>query len=138
MTVSDNTIVAEGKGNLFKNFGRKGLNVSKKMAKNVLKFQHEPWKSVPTLVLHLHLEALKQLHQVCQKRIIYGQKTILGQIRVIIARKMEQKTKFYPSAPFEIFDLELRLENNLNDVSSFNNSIVNIEEIITFFKDKKS
>ena len=37
MTVSDNTIKAEGLGDFFKNLGKKGLNVSKKMAKNVLK-----------------------------------------------------------------------------------------------------
>ena len=34
--VSDNTIQAEGLGDFFKNLGKKGLNVSKKMAKNVL------------------------------------------------------------------------------------------------------
>ena len=37
MTVSDNTIKAEGLGDFFKNLGNKGLNVSKKLAKNVLK-----------------------------------------------------------------------------------------------------
>ena len=36
MTVSDNTIEAEGLSDFFKNLGRKGLNVSKKMTKNVL------------------------------------------------------------------------------------------------------
>ena len=36
MTVSDNTIQAEGLGDFFKNLGKKGLDVSKKMAKNVL------------------------------------------------------------------------------------------------------
>ena len=36
MTVSDNTIKAEGLGNFFKNLGKKGLNASKKMAKNVV------------------------------------------------------------------------------------------------------
>ena len=36
MIVSDNTIQAEGLGEFFKNLGKKGLNVSKKMAKNVL------------------------------------------------------------------------------------------------------
>ena len=36
MNVSDNVIQAEGLGNFFKNLGKKGLNVSKKMAKNVL------------------------------------------------------------------------------------------------------
>ena len=37
MIVSDNTIQAEGLGDFFKNLGKKVLNVSKKMGKNVLK-----------------------------------------------------------------------------------------------------
>ena len=36
MIVSDNTIQAEGLGDFFKNLGKKGFNISKKMAKNVL------------------------------------------------------------------------------------------------------
>ena len=36
MIVSDNTIQAEGLGDFFNNLGKKGLNPSKKMAKNVL------------------------------------------------------------------------------------------------------
>ena len=36
MIVSDNIIKAEGLGDFFKNLGKKGLNISKKMAKNVL------------------------------------------------------------------------------------------------------
>ena len=36
MIVSDNVIQAEGLGDFFKNLGKKGPNVSKKMAKNVL------------------------------------------------------------------------------------------------------
>ena len=36
MVVSDNVIQAEGLGYFSKNLGKKGLNVSKKMAKNVL------------------------------------------------------------------------------------------------------
>ena len=35
MSVNDNTIQAEGRGNFFKNLGKRGLNASKKMAKNV-------------------------------------------------------------------------------------------------------
>ena len=35
ITVCDNTIQAESLGNFFKNLGKKGLNVSKKLAKNV-------------------------------------------------------------------------------------------------------
>ena len=37
LTVSDNTIQAEGLGNFFKNQGKKGLNVSKQLAKNVIR-----------------------------------------------------------------------------------------------------
>ena len=37
MIVSGNTIQAEGLGDVLKNLGKKQLNVSKKMAKNVLK-----------------------------------------------------------------------------------------------------
>ena len=36
MKVNDNTIQTEGLGDFFKNLGKKGLNVSKNMAKNVL------------------------------------------------------------------------------------------------------
>ena len=36
MIVSDSVIEAEGLGDFFKNLGKKGLSISKKMAKNVL------------------------------------------------------------------------------------------------------
>ena len=36
MLVSNNVIQAEGLGDFLKNLGKKGLNVTKKMAKNVL------------------------------------------------------------------------------------------------------
>ena len=46
-------------------------------------------------------------------------------------------TKLYPTAPWEKNDLEERLEKKLNDVDSFiNNSMKNIKEMITYFKDK--
>ena len=50
---------------------------------------------------------------------------------------MEQNCdKLYPSAPLENIDLEQRLEKKINDVNSFNNHIINIKEMITYFKDK--
>ena len=50
---------------------------------------------------------------------------------------MEQKCdRLYPSATLENNDLEQRLEKKINDVSSFNNHINNIKEMITYFKDK--
>ena len=55
MTVSDNTNVGEAFGDFFKNLGKKGLNVLKKMAKNVLKTLEELWKLELTLVVHLLL-----------------------------------------------------------------------------------
>ena len=41
MTVSDNTKRAPGFGDFFKNLGKKGPNVSKKMAKRFLKILEE-------------------------------------------------------------------------------------------------
>ena len=53
---------------------------------------------------------------------------------------MEQKCdRLYPSAPLENIDREQRLEKKtINDVNSFNNSINNIKELITYFKDKNN
>ena len=49
---------------------------------------------------------------------------------------MEQKTdRLYPSATLEKDDLKQRLEKKLNDVNSLSNSIFNIKEKITHFKD---
>ena len=51
---------------------------------------------------------------------------------------MEAKTnKLYPSAPLlGNIDLEKRLEKKINDVNIFNNHIINLKEIITYFKEK--
>ena len=51
---------------------------------------------------------------------------------------MEQKCdRLYPTAPLlENIDLEKRLEKKINDVNSFNNHVINIKEMITYFKDK--
>ena len=52
---------------------------------------------------------------------------------------MDQKCgRLYPSAPLENIDLEQRLEKKLKDVNSFKNHISNIEEMITYFKDKNN
>ena len=53
---------------------------------------------------------------------------------------MEAKTdRLCPSISFEKDNnLEQRLEKKLNDVNSFNNSINNIKEMITYFKDKNN
>ena len=52
---------------------------------------------------------------------------------------MEQKTdRLYPSEPLENIDLEQRLETKINDVNSFNHSINNNREMITYFKDKNN
>ena len=45
----------------------------------------------------------------------------------------------YPTAPLlENIDLEKRLEKKINDINGFNNHISNIEEMITYFKDKNN
>ena len=50
---------------------------------------------------------------------------------------MDQKCdRLYPSAPIENIDSEQRLEKKLNEVNSFNNSINNIKEMTTYFKNK--
>ena len=52
---------------------------------------------------------------------------------------MQQKIpELYPSAPLfdSDHDLEQRLEKRLNDVYSFNNSVNDFEELITYLKDK--
>ena len=50
---------------------------------------------------------------------------------------MEQKTDIlYASAPLELIDLEQQLEKKLNDVNSFKNQTNNIQEMITYLKDK--
>ena len=53
---------------------------------------------------------------------------------------METKTdKLYPTAPLlENIGLEKRLEKKNNDVSSFNNHVNNIKEMITYFKEKNN
>ena len=52
---------------------------------------------------------------------------------------MEQKCdRLYPTAPLENIDLEQRLEKKINDVNSFNNHVINIKEMITYFKDKNN
>ena len=53
---------------------------------------------------------------------------------------MNQKCdRLYPSAPLEKhIELEQGLEKKLNDVNSFNNHISNINERITYFKEKNN
>ena len=52
---------------------------------------------------------------------------------------MDQKcVRLNPSAPLENIDFEQRLEKKINDVNSFKNSINNIKEMITSFKDKSN
>ena len=42
-----------------------------------------------------------------------------------------------PSAPLELItSVEERLENKLTDINSFNNSINNLKEMTTYFKDE--
>ena len=63
MTVSDNTIQAEGFVDFFQNLGEKGLNISKKMAKNVLKNPGRALDVSAKVARRLLLETLKQLYQ---------------------------------------------------------------------------
>ena len=47
-----------------------------------------------------------------------------------------RRDSLYPSAPLKKVDSERRIEKRLSDVNSFKNSIKNLEEMITYFKDK--
>ena len=62
MTVGDIIIQAENLSAFFKKLVKKRLNVSKKMAKNVFKNPGRALKVEQTVVQHLFLEVLKQLH----------------------------------------------------------------------------
>ena len=53
-----------------------------------------------------------------------------------IQSKWNKEQRLYPPAPLEFIDLEQKLEKRLEDGNSFNNSIINIKEINTYFKDK--
>ena len=59
MTVSDNKKLAESHGDFFKNVGKKGLNVSKKMAKTYQRTQDETGTSQQKLLLQLLPKILK-------------------------------------------------------------------------------
>ena len=63
MTVSDNTIEAEGLSDFFKNLGKTSVKVGKKLAKNVLKILHEPWILLQTLLVQLQVDLLKMYYQ---------------------------------------------------------------------------
>ena len=69
MTVSDNTIQAEGLGDFFKISGEKGLKVSKK-AKNVKRILEELLRLEQNLVVNLLLQTQKQLYHHCLKCLI--------------------------------------------------------------------
>ena len=56
----------------------------------------------------------------------------------MLYKRTEKTERLYPSAPLENIDLEQRLEKKLNDVKSFKNYINNIEEMITYSKDKNN
>ena len=65
----------------------------------------------------------------------------MGKIVKFFLYKRNQKTdRLYPSAPFEnkIIDLEQRYEKRVKDAKSFNNSINDIEKMITYLKDKNN
>ena len=63
MTVSDKTIQAESLGDIPKNLGKKGLNVSKKMAKNVLSNPGRALDSTAKIAKQSLLKFLNRLYQ---------------------------------------------------------------------------
>ena len=67
MTVIDDTIQAEGFGDFFRILHKKVFNASGKNGKKWFEKSEMLWKSEQTLVMHLHLEVQKQVHQVYLK-----------------------------------------------------------------------
>ena len=67
MVVSDNTIEAENLGDFFKNLGKKGLIVSKKLAKNVLSNPTRALDNTANIVLLVASKSLQKYYQHCQK-----------------------------------------------------------------------
>ena len=62
------------------------------------------------------------------------------QIRLIFhhLKRTKNTDRLYPSELIDNFDLEQRLEKKLNELNSFNNSINNLKESITYFKYKNN
>ena len=67
MVVSDNTIEAENLGDFFKNLGKKGLIVSKKLAKNVLSNPTRALDNTANIVTLVASKSLQKYYQHCQK-----------------------------------------------------------------------
>ena len=61
MSVSHNTIQVEGLCDFSENLGKRGLNISKKLAKNVLKNQTRALDFTETLLLQRQAETLKNI-----------------------------------------------------------------------------
>ena len=115
----------------------------------VWKIQDELWRSVLSLAVLLHLESLKQFHQlyqrwsasITQEKDFFSGNLLKG-ILIFHTIFMEQKIStflLYPAAPLGSRfngDLEWRLEKESFDVKSFSNSSNNLGEMITYFKDE--
>ena len=135
MTVRDNTIKAESLGDFFKNLGKKGLNVSKKTAKNATK---NPGRALDIAAASRNPKNVMSTPPDLIISYNTGKGLNLGKIFIILYQL--NGDRLYPLAQFENknIDLEQRVEKKLNDVNSFNNHMNNIEELITYFKDKNN
>ena len=67
MTVSDNTMQAEGLSNFFKKSGKISAKAEKKLATKVIKIMLEFLKLVLTLLPQRQVEVLKQHYQHCRR-----------------------------------------------------------------------
>ena len=139
----DNTIQTEGLGNFFKNLGKKDKMNRKNWQKNVLNNPSGALDITPNLATALASRNPKQGLKSLPELITFyntGKGLYLHKIVYFFIIQIKQKTqKLYPSATLlEKIVLEKTLENKLNDVNSFNNSINNIKVLITYFKDKNN
>ena len=141
MTVSDNSMHAKSIRDFFKSLCEKGLNVSKKMAKNVLS---NPTRALdntaniataaasgnPKIVMKTLPELMTLYHT--------GKGLYLGKFVKTMLHKWNKKQKDYthPHRLKKNIDLEQRLEKKTKDVNSFGNHMNNNKEMITDLKDK--
>ena len=82
MTVSDNTIQAEGLRSFFKFWGKVSAEAGIKLATNVRKLQAESWKSEQMLLVQLVLELQKKIIKTtCSDQLLaHSQKVLSGKI----------------------------------------------------------
>ena len=142
MILTNNTIQAEDLGDFFKNLRKKGFNVSKMLAKHVLKNPSRALDVTPNIATAAASRNPKNVMKSPPELMtFYTLESVFILVMLFkLYYKKEQKwnKRLYPSAQLENIVLQQRLEKKLKDVNSFNYHISNMKEKITYFKDKNN